>query len=57
MSATFKLYLLRPTVNKDDMPSIDDDMLIEEPEFNRPSMTETINDIKVVYAQITGVIV
>jgi len=51
MSATFKLELLRPVVLVEDMPVVDDSLFIENPQFTRPSMADTINDIKVLYAK------
>jgi len=51
MSATFKLELLRPVVLVEDMPIINDLLFVEKPQFMRPSMADTINDIKVMYAE------
>ena len=46
-----KFVILRDTVNKDEMPSVNESHIIEEPKIKEGTWPATLNDIKVQYCR------
>jgi alpha-tubulin suppressor-like RCC1 family protein len=52
----FSPKLIRDDYDVDSVPSIDEEVLLEEPTFTRKSWNDTINELKVQYSEIINVV-